>query len=79
MFLNTVQIKVHLSKRHIKYTGKHALPGIQNGYVEETCAVTGVADLTVDFEDWQDLDSAPRTLYTDVMMESFSSLLSLGE
>lgn len=38
-------------------------------------------DISLDFtwDEWQDLDAAQRTLYRDVMLENYSSLMFLGE
>uniref|UniRef100_A0A8C2LMX2 KRAB domain-containing protein n=1 Tax=Cricetulus griseus TaxID=10029 RepID=A0A8C2LMX2_CRIGR len=38
-------------------------------------------DISLDFtwDEWQDLDAAQRSLYRDVMLENYSSLMFLGK
>nr|XP_045016220.1 zinc finger protein 717-like isoform X3 [Jaculus jaculus] len=49
--------------------------------MNEYADVVSFEDVTVDFtwEEWQDLDDAQRVLYRNVMLETYSSLVALGQ
>uniref|UniRef100_A0A8C9CTW5 KRAB domain-containing protein n=1 Tax=Peromyscus maniculatus bairdii TaxID=230844 RepID=A0A8C9CTW5_PERMB len=55
-------------------------PDEDAGVQEPEVGSVSFEDISLDFtwDEWQDLDSAQRTLYRDVMLENYSSLMFLG-
>ncbi|XP_008582230.1 PREDICTED: putative zinc finger protein ENSP00000383733 [Galeopterus variegatus] len=49
--------------------------------VDKPLELVSFEDVAVDFtwEEWQDLNDAQKTLYRDVMLETYSNLASLSE